>query len=190
MIEIGVMTGREISPHSACTTRNKRMTHARHFACIVTRQSASVLFIWLKDGRSCVNCTGPHKAENCHSKMACQKCNKKHHTSICDSDQGFQRSEGVLATHQRDKMEVVYPVVLVKINGIKARALLDTGAGSLYASAQLVNALHIKPAEIQTKLIEMILGSMTTKVEMYDINVTPISGDFSMCVTVSKVDKT
>jgi len=94
--------------------------------------------------------------------MACQKCNKKHHTSICDSVQSAQRTEGLLTAHQRDKLEVVYPVVLVKVNGIKTRALLDTGAGSSYASAQLINALRIKPAEIQTKRIEMMLGFMTT----------------------------
>jgi len=41
--------------------------------------------------------------------------------------------------------------------------------------------LYIKPAEIQTEM----LGSMATQVEMYDVNVTSISGDFSMGVTVS-----
>lgn len=85
---------------------------------------------------------------------------------------------------------MVYPVVLVKINRIKTRALLDCGAGSSYASARLINALHMKPTETQTKQIEMMLGSVTTKVEMYNVNVTSISGDFSMSVTVSKVDKT
>lgn len=88
-----------------------------------------------------------------------------------------------MTAHQRDKLEVVYPVVLVNVNGIKTRALLDTGAGSSYASAQLISALRIKPAEIQTKRIEMMLGSMTTKVEMYDVNVTSLGGDFSMGVT-------
>ena len=124
--------------------------------------------------------------------MACQKCNKKHRTSICDSDHSTptQRSEGLLTAHQRDKLEVVYPVVLVKVNRIKTRALLDTGAGSSYTSAQLIHALRIKPGEIQTKSIEMMLGSMTTTVEMYDVNMTSIGGDFSMGVTVSKVDKT
>jgi len=61
--------------------------------------------------RFCFNCTSPHKAENYRSKMACQNCNKKHHTSICDSVQSVQRSEGLLTAHQRDKLEVVYPVV-------------------------------------------------------------------------------
>ena len=92
---------------------------------------------------------------------------KETHTSICDSD---QRSEGLLTPHLC-KTEVVYPVVLVNVNGIKTRALLDTGAGSSYASTKLINALHMKPAETQTKQIEMILGSMTTDVEIYNVSV-------------------
>ena len=33
---------------------------------------------------------------------------------------------------------MIYPVVVVVVDGIKCRALLDTGAGSSYASAALV----------------------------------------------------
>ena len=81
---------------------------------------------------------------------------------------------------------MVYPVVIVNVDRIKTRALLDTGAGSSYASAQLITALHKRPAETQTKRIEMMLGSMTIKVEMYNVTVTSITGDFSMSVTVSE----
>ena len=35
----------------------------------------------------------------------------------------------------------------------------------------------------------MMLGSMTTKVEMYNMTVTSVTGNFSMSMTVSKVDK-
>ena len=136
--------------------------------------------------RLCLNCTGPHRAENCCSKIACQKCRKKHYTSNCDSD---QRSEGLLTAHLCGKTEVVYPVVLVNVNGIKTRALLDTRARSSYVSAKLINALHMKPAETQTKQIEMMLSSMTTNMEIYNVNVTPINGDFKMSVTMSKVAK-
>ena len=78
--------------------------------------------------------------------MTCQTCNQKHHTSICDS---APRSEGLLTAHLSDKPEVVYPVVLVNVDGMKTRALLDTGAGSSYASAQLMKALRKQPAETQ-----------------------------------------
>ena len=94
-----------------------------------------------------------------------------------------------MTAHLCDKTEVVYPVVLVNVNGIKTRALLDTGAGSSYASAKLINALHMKPAETQPKQIEVMLGLMTTNVEIYNVSVTSINDDFKMSVTVSKVDK-
>ena len=35
----------------------------------------------------------------------------------------------------------IFPVVVVKVNGIMCRALIDSGAGSSYASANLVDAL-------------------------------------------------
>ena len=38
----------------------------------------------LAQKRMCFNCTGPkHHAADCKSKMRCQKCGQKHHTSIC-----------------------------------------------------------------------------------------------------------
>ena len=37
---------------------------------------------------------------------------------------------------------VIYPVVVVVVDGIKCRALLDTGAGSSYVSAALVERLY------------------------------------------------
>lgn len=190
---------RDKPPFRVCNTQQKSsaskpscvycdVTEHKSFNCtnVFNLAERRSILLWK---RLCFDYTGPHKAENCRSKTACQKFNKKHHTSICDRDQGTQRSEGLLTAHQRDKLEVVYPVVLVNVNGIKTRALLDTGAGSSYASAQLINAFLIKTAEIQTKRIEMMLGSMTTKVELYEVNVTSIRGDFSMGVTVSKVDK-
>ena len=41
--------------------------------------------------------------------------------------------------------QVVYPVVLVEVDGISCRVLLDTGAGSSYALTTLINKLNRKP---------------------------------------------
>ena len=61
--------------------------------------------------------------------ITCQICNRKHHTSAmplhCLSPQEF---------HQ-----FMYPVVIVEVCGIKCRALLDTGAGSSYVFAALLD---------------------------------------------------
>ena len=35
--------------------------------------------------RSCFNCTGEgHQAANCTSKLSCQNCQRRHHTSVCN----------------------------------------------------------------------------------------------------------
>ena len=57
MRETAAMTGREISPHLECSTRNKEMVHARHLASTATRQSigpstAPMLLMWQKEGQS------------------------------------------------------------------------------------------------------------------------------------------
>jgi len=94
----------------------------------------------------------------------------------------------MLTARQSGKAEVVYPVVLLEVDGIKTRALLDTGAESSYASAKLINALHKKPAEIKTRRIEMMLGSTTTKAQLSNVNIKSINEDISLNVSVSKVD--
>ena len=54
--------------------------------------------------------------------------------------------------------KVIYPVVLVEVNGIKCRALLDTGAGSSYAFSAILDYLWIRPLHEEFKRIEMMLG--------------------------------
>ena len=119
----------------------------------------------LSQKKLCFNCTGgSQSAAECRSTTTCRNCAKRHHTSICESK---PKAESLLSVHQPDESEVIYPIVLVGVDGIKTRALLDTCAGSCYASAQLIDALHKRPTEIRTKRIEMMLGSTTTKVENY-----------------------
>ena len=152
MIETDAMTEREISPHSVHTTRNRRMAQASPLACIVTRQSKSpltalMLLILLKGsqfclGRGCASIAqAPTKLKIDEAKWLVKNVTR---SITCRFATAFKvlkgLSEGLLTAHQRDKLEVVYPVVLVKINRVKNRALLDTGAGSSYASAQLINA--------------------------------------------------
>ena len=141
----------------------------------------------LAQKKLCYNCAGgSHRAAECQSTTTCRNCDKRHHTSFCDPE---AKSEMLKSAHQADESEVIYPVVLLEIDGIKMRALLDTGAGSSYASARLINALHKQPTETKTKRIEMMLGSTTTKVEIYNVKVKSIHGDFTMDVNVTKVDK-
>ena len=85
--------------------------------------------------------------------------------------------------------QVVYLVVVVDVDGIRCRALLDTGAGSSYASAALISKLNRKPDRREYKTIEMMMTSTSQKIEMYKVQVSNIKGVFSIPTTLSKVDK-
>ena len=78
----------------------------------------------LRNKHLCFNCTGTrHKAADCKCRVLCQVCQKRHHTSICD-----RLGEQLMTATSVGKTAVIYPVVVVKVQGVKCRALLDTGA--------------------------------------------------------------
>ena len=138
---------------------------------------------YLSTNKLCFNCTGTkHRAAECLCKTCCQKCNGKHHTSICDKNS----NQLMLATGEG---LVVYPVVVVEVEEIMCRALLDTGAGSSYASATLIERLNRQPDHKEYKKIEMMMTSTSQKIEMYKVRICNIKGDFSLPATLSKVDK-
>jgi len=64
---------------------------------------------------------------------------------------------------------VVYPVVVVEVKGIKCRALLDSDAGSSYASATLLERIGTKPHHSGLHKIEMMLGASSRVMEVYRI---------------------
>ena len=137
----------------------------------------------LKKRRLCFNCTGAnHKATECRTKSGCQHCGARHHTSICDKPS----DQVLLATGEQ---RVIYPIVIVTINGVKCRALLDTGAGSSYISEKLVSLLGKRPVLKQNRQIDMMLSTVNKKFEIYNVEIQSLKGDFKLEVDVSKVDR-
>ena len=68
---------------------------------------------YLSDNKLCFNCTGAgHRAAECRCTTTCQRCNGKHHSSICDK----LSNQLMLAT---DGGQVVYPVVVVDVDGVR-----------------------------------------------------------------------
>ena len=138
----------------------------------------------LAEKKLCFNCTGmKHRASDCKSTINCQKCNQKHHTSICTKDQPLLTATGT------SYEPLVYPVVVVNVEGVKCRALLDTGAGSSYASAALLNRLPNREHSKEVRRVEMMLGSVTREMDLSSINVAALDGSFQMNVNVTKVGK-
>ncbi len=150
----------------------------------------------------CFNCaTKPHRAAVCTSKSSCTICNKRHHTSICDQtkdkDNGGpgndnkQINKGPAKKLMTDGAngEGVFPIVVVRVNGITCRVLIDSGASSSYASAKLINLFNIKPSEIKRQRVDMLMSSCSSLMESYDVNISATDESYSMNVNVTKVEK-
>lgn len=134
----------------------------------------------------CFNCTAPnHRVSECFSKNSCQHCHKRHHTSICDRNQTGRQT---LMTASEIN-EGILPVVTVRVYGITCRALIDTGAGSSYASAKLLDLIKKKPCETKTRRVDMLISSRVTKLEVYDTVVEALDGSYQMSVKLTKVKK-
>ena len=108
------------------------------------------------------------------SKLECVQSlwRQRHHSSICEkaeckADNHTSGDKKLMTDY--DSAESIIPVVVVKVNEITSRAYIDIGAGSSYASAQLINHLNIKPCDIKNQQIDMLLTSHDAKVELYDI---------------------
>ena len=145
---------------------------------------------YLAKKRLCFNCTrNGHHANDCDSKNNCKHCNKRHHSSICEEKKGKPLDGKTQTMMTGEESKVVYPVVVVYVNGIKCRALLDTGAGSSYISSYLLELLNIKPLRQETKTIEMMLTSMNKRVEIYDVTIENLEKTFSIKTEVNKVDR-
>ena len=69
------------------------------------------------------------------------------------------------------KSLVIHSVLVVKVINIICRVLLDTGAGSSYASAALLDRLKLKPIKKETRNIDMMMCSTTKKLEIYDVEI-------------------
>ena len=138
----------------------------------------------------CFNCaTGAHRASECPSKTSCQRCHKRHHTSICNQTSEENDAERNTVMAASGSGEGVFPVLTVKVDGITCRALIDSGAGSSYVSAKLVNLLGKRPSETKTRRVDMLMSSRLTKLETYSTVIESIDGNYQMNVPLIKVNK-
>ena len=70
-------------------------------------------------------------------------------------------------------------MVVAKVRGVKRRALLHTRAGSSCTSAVLLNLLHVHPYQSEVRQIEMMLGAVTKRVEIFKCKPVQPLGNFA-----------
>ena len=160
-------------------------SHDHRSAACTSVTSADQRKAILVKKKACFNSTGlAHRVSECRSTTKCKNCGKRHHALICGES---EQPKPALAAHREEDQQVIYPTVLVEIDGVKAHALLDTGAGCTYASAKLIDAINKKPKQVMTRRVDMMLSSTTTKVEIYSANLKSIDGEFNMDIELCKV---
>ena len=76
-----------------------------------------------------------------------------------------------------DQGDVTHLLVVILVDGVKCRALLDTGAGSSYVSAGLMNVLRKKPTRKETEHIEMMMNSTTKDIEVFKVQIENVHRD-------------
>ena len=69
---------------------------------------------------------------------------------------------------------VTHPVLVIEVEGTICRALIDTGAGSLYASSKLISKINKKPIPKESKRIKTLMQSVVKKTEIYQFEIGDI----------------
>ena len=132
--------------------------------------------------RRCFNCTGEkhmHRASECNV----INVNVDTITSICD------KANPSRVMYQPNQRNVIYSVVVVEVEGVRCRALLDTGSGNSYVTSTLMTLIKNKPIRQEIKTIEMMLHTTTEKINIYDVSITDVNKKLTMSSEVSCVDR-
>ena len=87
------------------------------------------------------------------------------------------------------KNHVIYPVAIVKVNGVKCRALLDTGSGSSYTSDGLLDYLKINPTRKEIKTIETFTNLTTKKLKIYSVKIQDVNKKLSFNTELNKLER-
>ena len=147
----------------------------------------------LIEKRLCFNCAKPNcRVSRCPSNARCRRCQSKHHTSLhvdspIEQDTANDSKKNALTANIEG--EGLLPIIVVEVNGVKCRALVDSGAGSSYASRTILNMIQAKSTKTEYQTIEMMLTSKKVLLHKYKANVASLDGNYELEVELTGVDK-
>ena len=79
--------------------------------------------------------------------------------------------------------------LVIEVEDVKCRALIDIGAGSSYASSKLIKKINKKPVRRETKRIETLMHSVVKKTEIYQFEIGDINQEFKIGIEINKLEK-
>ena len=98
-------------------------------------------------------------------------------------------NDKLLNTATNANKPVVYPVVIVDVNGVKCHALVDPGAGSSYASSKLLDTIKAQLKKKEIRRVEMLFGTSTKLVGIYNLRLNDTSNKFHIETEVTRVER-
>ena len=75
------------------------------------------------------------------------------------------------------------------MGGYKLRALLDSDASHSYVSSTAIELIKAKVKSISLRQIAMFRGVETRTMQVYEVVMRSVTGDFSLNVNVTKIEK-
>ena len=127
----------------------------------------------------CSNCLGTgHLAATCWSKHRCSDCGQSHHTSLHQASQPTQQVHSTLSRSEQ-LPDALLPTVEVILKGpegreIRARALLDSGAGLSIITHRMAKMLELPLHQSKTAL-SMLQDTNGPGAEMLtEVTVSPV----------------
>ena len=84
---------------------------------------------------------------------------------------------------------VTHPALVIEVEGIKCRALIDTGAGSSYASSKPISKINKKPIRKESKRIKTLMQSVVKKAEIYQFEIGDTKQAFKISIEKNKLEK-
>ena len=80
-------------------------------------------------------------------------------------------------------------MIIIGIEGIKCRALTDTGPGASYVSSTLIDRTNKKPIRKQYKRIETIMGSSIKSISIYPVEIQDSDHEFKFQTETNNLEK-
>ena len=114
-------------------------------------------------------------------KICNEICNKKHHT--CKYKNGLNM---LLTTNT---IHVKYLVVVIEVEGVKCRALIDTGTGGSCVSVRLISRLNKKPIRKESKRIGTLMHLVVQKTAIYELHIKDTNHEFTLKIESNKTEK-
>ena len=83
---------------------------------------------------------------------------------------------------------MTYPLIVIKVEGIICTELIDSGSGSSYVSDILASKINKKPKKKEPKKFEMMFHTTTKWVEIFNVTIQNIEGNFELKTQLNKVE--